>query len=76
MISLTKTVFLERFSKGKTNKMLKISTFFKNAPLVPDPGTTRGGILIKGGILNLNTPDGYVWWETFLFYTGLFSSRR
>ena len=29
----------------------------KNTPLVSDPGQTRGGILMGGGILKWNTPD-------------------
>ena len=45
VIFLAKTAFLKRFSKEKQQNSEQKTHFLKNAPLVTDPGVTRGGFL-------------------------------
>ena len=51
------------FQKSKNPPNPKKSAFgrlYKNTPLFTNPGLNRGGILIKGGILNNNCSDPIV----------------
>ena len=57
-----KIMFSIEFSMGNQKKspaaQLDLNDFIRIPPLITNPGIIRGGILIKGGILNNNTSDG------------------